>query len=586
MVNKKFYLKFYLDILKGFYSHITFLLFSIVIVGFLSAYTIVFIKKTIDAAVSGKPIKIIIYFGLIYFLLHIFNAFLGRWFEYYSNYVSNLVSHSLRCKIFDHLMRLKMKYYDSGGKSIFLFNFIEDNNIVASSFLQPLSFIGRSVFTFIFGFYYMWNIDKVITLILLPIGILVTSTVIFSRKRIEKNQYELLSSQEELWQKFSEFINGMKDVKGNCKEDFAFVQIQKCSDRLKESDIHSYEFQSLTQGINQFFFMGIIAFIMVYGAVRVKLGFLSIGGLSSIMMYNGLLVDPMIEFFSLYQQMKRQFVNIKRIANIFSYETEDSILGVEFSGFKDMIIFKDITFTYPNSSYKVINELNLVIKRGEKIALIGKSGQGKTTIIKLLHRFYDPDKGKIIIDGKDIKEYSLQSLRKKIGVVYQDFFLFRGSILDNIRFGNYNATEKQINEIIKICGLEDMIKQLPNGLLTDTGENGVKISAGEKQRIGITRALLRDVDIIILDEAVANLDSIITSDILQNICKKFPDKTMIFIMHKLTTIINMPRIVLLDGGKILADGTHNELLSQNQLYREMYEKQFSTFEILSNIEEK
>jgi ATP-binding cassette subfamily B protein/subfamily B ATP-binding cassette protein MsbA len=177
-------------------------------------------------------------------------------------------------------------------------------------------------------------------------------------------------------------------------------------------------------------------------------------------------------------------------------------------------------------------------------------------------------------------------LRKKIGVVYQDFFLFRGSILDNIRFGNYNATEKQINEIIKICGLEDMIKQLPNGLLTDTGENGVKISAGEKQRIGIARALLRDVDIIILDEAVANLDSIITSDILQNICKKFPDKTMIFIMHKLTTIINMPRIVLLDGGKIIADGTHNKLLSQNQLYREMYEKQFSTFEVLSNMEEK
>jgi ABC-type multidrug transport system fused ATPase/permease subunit len=170
-------------------------------------------------------------------------------------------------------------------------------------------------------------------------------------------------------------------------------------------------------------------------------------------------------------------------------------------------------------------------------------------------------------------------------VVYQDFFLFRGSILDNIRFGNYNATEKQINEIIKICGLEDMIKQLPNGLLTDTGENGVKISAGEKQRIGIARALLRDVDIIILDKAVANLDSIITSDILQNICKKFPDKTMIFIMHKLTTIINMPRIVLLDGGKIIADGTHNELLSQNQLYREMYEKQFSTFEVLSNMEE-
>jgi len=586
MATYKNSIAFYMDTLKGFRLQIAGLLLTLVAVGFLSAYPIVFIKKTIDAAVGGQPIRTILYFGSVYFLLHIFNAFFGRWFEYYSNYTSNLISHSLRCRLFDHLQHLRMKYYDNQDKTDFLFRFIEDNSITASSFLQPLVFLGRSVMTFIFGFYYMWNIDRGITLILLPVGILITSTVLLSGKQIEKRQLALLSAKENLWQIFSEFMHGIKEVKGNRKESFALGRIREASSGLKTADIRSYAFQSLTQGVNQFFFMGIIAFIMVYGAVRVKLGLLSIGGLSAIMMYNGLLIDPMIDFFSLYQQMKSQFINIDRIRALFDYETERDIPGIEFAGIKDKIEFRDLTFAYPETSRKVLDGFSLSIKHGEKIALVGKSGQGKTTLAKLLCRFYEPVAGSILIDGKDITEYTPQSLREKIGVVYQDFFLFKGTILDNLRFGNPDATEKQISEVIRIAGLEGMISRLPNGLRTDIGENGVKISGGEKQRTGIARALLRNVDMLILDEAVANLDSIVTADILENIHNLLKEKTIIFVMHKLTTIINMPRIILLDGGRIAADGKHEELFVTNSLYREMYEKQFSTFEIPNGVKKQ
>lgn len=570
---------FYLDTLKGFRLQIAGLLLSLVAVGFLSAYPIVFIKKTIDAAVGGQPVQTILYFGSVYFLLHVFNAFFGRWFEYYSNYASNVISHSLRCRLFDHLQHLRMKYYDSKDKTGFLFRFIEDNSITASSFLQPLAFLGRSVLTFFFGFYYMWGIDRGITLILLPVGILVTSTVILSGKQIEKRQHALLSARENLWQIFSEFMQGIKEVKGNRKEPFALGRIREASGGLKTADIRSYAFQSLTQGVNQFFFMGIIAFIMVYGAVRVQMGLLSIGGLSAIMMYNGLLVDPMIDFFSLYQRMKSQFINIDRIRALFAYETEKDLPGLEFAGVKDMVEFRGLAFSYPETSRKVLDGFSFSIKHGEKIALVGKSGQGKTTIAKLLCRFYEPTAGRIFIDGKDITDYTPQSLREKIGVVYQDFFLFKGTILDNLTFGNPQATQKQISEVVRIAGLEDMIGRLPNGLRTDIGENGVRISGGEKQRIGIARALLRDVDLLILDEAVANLDSLVTADILENIHGRLKEKTIIFVMHKLTTIINMPRIILLDGGRIVADGRHGELTSGSPLYREMYDRQFSTFEI-------
>jgi len=234
---------------------------------------------------------------------------------------------------------------------------------------------------------------------------------------------------------------------------------------------------------------------------------------------------------------------------------------------------------------KVLDGFNISIKHGEKIALVGKSGQGKTTLVKLLCRFYDPTAGRILIDGKDITEYTPQSLRGRIGVVHQDFFLFKGTILDNLTFGNPEAAEEQINEVVRIAGLEDMINRLPDGLRTDIGENGVRISGGEKQRIGIARALLRNVDLLILDEAVTNLDSLVTADILENIHGHLKEKTIIFVMHKLTTIINMPRIILLDGGRIIADGKHSELISGSPLYREMYDKQFSTFEISGGAKE-
>jgi len=585
MAINKNSIAFYLDTLKGFRLQIAGLLLSLLAVGFLSAYPIVFIKKTIDSAVGGQPVETIIYFGSVYFLLHIFNAFFGRWFEYYSNYTSNVISHSLRCRLFDHLQHLRMKYYDSKDKTSFLFGFIEDNSITASSFLQPLAFLGRSVLTFIFGFYYMWDIDRGITLILLPVGLLVTSTVILSGKQIEKRQHALLAAKENLWQIFSEFMHGIKEIKGNRKEPFALGRIRVASDGLKTADIRSYAFQSLTQGVNQFFFMGIIAFIMVYGAVRVKLGLLSIGGLSAIMMYNGLLVDPMIDFFSLYQRMKSQLINIDRIRALFAYETEKDTPGLEFSGVRDTVVFKDLAFAYPETSRNILDGFNLSIKHGEKIALVGKSGQGKTTLAKLLCRFYEPAAGSILIDGRDINEYTPQSLRGKIGVVYQDFFLFKGTILDNLTFGNPGATEKQISEVVRIAGLEGMISRLPNGLRTDIGENGVRISGGEKQRIGIARALLRDVDLLILDEAVANLDSLVTADILENIHGHLQEKTIIFVMHKLTTIINMPRIILLDGGRLAADGKHTELVAGNPLYREMYDRQFSTFEIPGAVKE-
>lgn len=569
---------FFVKIVKIFYVRLILLTLTLLVAGFLSAYPIVYIKKIIDTAVQGESVKIIIYFGVIYFLLHILNALFSRLFEYYSNFLGNEISHYLRCKLFKHIQGIPISYFDDKSKTTFLFHFVEDNSITASTFLQPIAFVGRSIVTFIFGFYYMWNIDYVITLILLPIGFIVTGTVLLTGKEIEKREKYLISTKENLWQLFSNFIHGIKEIKGNCKEEYTLKCINTNSSEFKNADNKAIAFQTFSQGINQFFFMGIIAFIMVYGAVRVKLGLLSIGGLSAIMMYNGLLVDPLIELFSLYQKMKAQFVNIKRIQSIFDIKTEECFSGKEHFSFNKEIKFENVSFVYPTITKKVLDNINFIIRKGEKIALIGRSGQGKTTIIKLLSKFYEPTSGKIYIDDKPLNLYSVSSLRRKIAIVYQDFFLFKGTILDNIIFGDNIYSDEEINRAIEIAGLGETINRLPNGLNTYIGEDGVKLSSGEKQRVGIARAVLRNPEILILDEAVSNLDSCITKDILGNIKNFFKNKTVIFIIHKLTFITDFPRIILVENGHIVGDGTHSELMVENLLYREIYQSQFRTFE--------
>jgi subfamily B ATP-binding cassette protein MsbA len=241
---------------------------------------------------------------------------------------------------------------------------------------------------------------------------------------------------------------------------------------------------------------------------------------------------------------------------------------------QNTIEYKNITFSYDNKK-TVLDNINLTIKKGEKIAFVGNSGGGKTTLVNLLPRFYEITNGNIFIDNVDIKDVSLKSLRDQIAVVFQDNFLFAGTIRENILLGDQNATEAQIKKAIKMACLDDFIKGLDNGLDTQIGERGILLSGGQKQRIAIARAFLKNAPILILDEATSALDNKSEAVVQKAIENLMRDKTVFVIAHRLSTIRNATKIVVINHGEIVESGTHDELLKQEcGAYKMLYDMQF------------
>ena len=272
-------------------------------------------------------------------------------------------------------------------------------------------------------------------------------------------------------------------------------------------------------------------------------------------------------------------VDIPSVGRVFEIlEEEPKIIDNEnkilFQYFSDNITFENVDFKYKDSEERILKNINLTVKKGETVAFVGNSGGGKSTLVNLIPRFFDVSSGVIKIDGVDIKDYDVKSLRKNIGIVPQETFLFSGTILQNIKYGKRDATFDEIKEAAKKANAHDFIENLEEGYNTEIGERGVKLSGGQKQRIAIARAILENPQILILDEATSALDNESEKLVQDALEKLMGNKTTFVIAHRLTTIENSDKIVVLQQGEIKEIGTHTELLEKNGLYRSLYNKNF------------
>ena len=248
---------------------------------------------------------------------------------------------------------------------------------------------------------------------------------------------------------------------------------------------------------------------------------------------------------------------------------------IHIDNFNSSIKFKEVYFKYSGSENMILENINLEIKKGQTLAIVGKSGAGKTTLSDLIPRFYDPYNGNIFIDSYDVKDYSLKSLRSLIGIVTQNIILFNDSIKNNIAYGSKNANDKELINALKSANLYDLVSKLDDGIDTIIGENGIKLSGGEKQRLSIARALVKNPQILILDEATASLDSESEKKVHNAIDNVIKDRTVIVIAHRLSTIINADKIIVMDKGKIVEQGNHLELINLDGIYKKLYELQYS-----------
>ncbi len=316
---------------------------------------------------------------------------------------------------------------------------------------------------------------------------------------------------------------------------------------------------------------------MILAAMRVSAGDMTIG---DFVLINALMMQifmPLNFLGFVYREMKGSMANIDAMFALLKVESKvkDTEGAKQLTVSKGEIEFKNVGFSY-QSERQILKDVSFVVKPKQKIAIVGSSGSGKSTIMKLLFRFYDVNAGEILIDGQDVRSVTQQSLRQAISVVPQDTVLFNASIFENIQYGNVNASEEQVWDAIRTAYLDEFIKQLPDGEKTHVGERGLKLSGGEKQRVAIARAILKEPAIMVFDEATSSLDSRAEQRILTALESVRGDYTSIVIAHRLSTIVDADQIVVLDKGEIVEQGTHQELLTMKQHYYVLWQLQNTT----------
>ena len=496
--------------------------------------------------------------------------------SYLSTWVGGRITNGLKFDLFKKLLTFETSFYDkrNSGDVIFQFNNMADT--ACAGLLDNLSVFTQRIFSSIslvaVLFYNSWQL-ALIAVVILGCAFAPVAKI---QKRIKSVMEKTVVADSAIITEYNEAFAGNKTITSyNLQENETnkFYWILKNVFNLRIKMVQKTQW--LSPMMHVIVSVGIAAAIG-YGSHLIMSGQITSGNFVSFITALILLYTPVKNIGNNLNAVQFSFFAIESIFDILesSPAIKDKENAVDLNGVNNTIEFKDVNFEYvPNTP--ILKNINLTVRKGETVAFVGNSGGGKTTIVNLIPRFYDIKSGSITIDGVDIRDYTLHSLRQNIAVVFQDNFLFSGTIRENILLGNKNASEEQINQAVKMAYLDEFIATLKDGLDTQIGERGILLSGGQKQRVAIARAFLKDAPIIILDEATSALDNKAEAIVQKAIDNLMKDKTVFVIAHRLSTIQNADKIVVINQGEIVEQGTHSELLSiSNGAYKTLYEMQF------------
>jgi subfamily B ATP-binding cassette protein MsbA len=494
---------------------------------------------------------------------------------FYSRDVVQRVLRDLRTELYAKFQRLTISYHDVNPSGTLISRLTNDTILLENISTDVLQiFISRAVSALVLTgviFYQNWKLAFlciiVTSVIILPISIL--------SKKIRKYTHDMQTSLADLTGVLTENLQGMKVIHAYNLQNPQAERFEVENERYFVKYMRMVKAFALLPGIMQVIGALGIAVIIWFGGYSVISGNMTTGALISFIVAFLLLYTPVKTMGRAWADINKGLAAADRIFNILDIDNE--VVEVEnpiaLKAINESIKFEDVYFSYNETS--ILNNINLEVKLGEVIAIVGPSGSGKTTLVNLIPRFYDVTQGAVKIDNTDIKEFTLESLRSKIAVVSQDTFLFDGSIKDNIAIGDPEATEEMILEAARNAYVDNFVKDLPNGYNTRVGERGVMLSGGEKQRISIARALLKNAPILILDEATSALDNESEAVVQKALTNLMVNRTVFIIAHRLSTIKKATRIIVIEKGQIIETGTHEGLLSDSQVYKNLYELQFA-----------
>ncbi len=516
--------------------------------------------------ISQLTIKAILMLGGTYIVLRVIDAAANYYMASYGHIMGTKIETDMRRDMFNHLQKLSFTYYDSAKVGQIMSRITTDLfDVTEFSHHCPEEFFIAGI-KIVASFIILLNVNVWLTLIMfavLPLMFAVTSSV---RKKMKKAFQEQRAQCGDLNAKVEDSLLGIRVVKSFANEEVEKEKFAEGNELFFKVKTKAYKYMGAFSTTTRVFDGIMYIVVVMIGAIFMLKGYILPGDYVAYLLYVSTLLASVRRIIEFMEQFQRGMTGIERFAEIMDIEPDitDSPNAQDLENVKGNIEFKNVTFGYGEDS--VLENVSIKVEKGMNIALVGPSGGGKTTMCSLIPRFYELNSGEILIDGKNIKEITLKSLRENIGIVQQDVYLFSGSVLENIAYGKPGATFEEIKAAAKMAGAEEFIEKLPQGYDTYVGERGVKLSGGQKQRISIARVFLKNPPILILDEATSALDNESEKIVQESLERLAKGRTTFTIAHRLTTIQNATEILVLTADGIAERGTHEELLSKKGIY--------------------
>lgn len=536
------------------------------------------LKQTVDVYLKENDSHGLLIYVSIMAVVLILEVLAQFFFTYWANWLGQDIIRDIRNKLFKHITSFKMKYFDNEPVGKLVTRTVSDIESIASIFSQGLFMIVSDVLKMIvilgIMLYMNWQLSLIV---LLAMPILIYATNIFQKKmKVAFN--EVRNEVSNLNTFVQERLTGMKIVQLFNREAIELEKFKTINQKHNKAWLKNILYNSIFFPIADIVSSLTLGAIVWYGGINILNGstLTTFGDLFAYTMLINMLFNPLRQIADKFNVMQMGIVAAERVFDILETESQIQNKGtIEAKNFKGDLLFQDVRFSYVKNE-EVLKGINLKVNAGETIAIVGSTGAGKSTIINLLNRFYEIDSGTISIDGTNINEYTLESLRKQIAVVLQDVFLFADTIYNNITLYNPEITEQMVISAAKEIGIHDFIMSLPNGYQYNVKERGVMLSSGQRQLIAFLRAYISNPHILIMDEATSSIDTY-SEEMLQRATETITKgRTSIVIAHRLATIINASKIIVMDKGQIVEEGKHSDLiLKENGYYKKLYDSQFS-----------